>query len=176
MLGTTYPYRKGRHPTMSDIVQIAPARRNPRRPARDGAEADALRAEAANLPKLAVSDRELADLEMLAVGALSPLTGFQGEADYHSILDTMHLTNGLPWSIPVTLSVDDEGAHRLGGADAVALTAGEGGEPLAVLRVSEIYSPRQAEGGRLGLPDRRSRAPRRRGASTRPATCASPAS
>ena len=65
--------------------------------------------------------------------------GFQGEADYHSVLDTMHLTNGLPWSIPVTLSVDDDGAHRLGGATAVALTAGEGGEPLAILRISEIY-------------------------------------
>ena len=76
---------------------------------------------------------------MLAVGALSPLTGFQGEADYHSILDTMHLKDGLPWSIPVTLSVDDDGAHRLGGAAAVALTAGEGGEALGVLRVSEIY-------------------------------------
>ena len=51
----------------------------------------------------------------------------------------MHLKDGLPWSIPVTLSVDDDGAHRLGGAAAVALTAGEGGEALGVLRVSEIY-------------------------------------
>ena len=98
-----------------------------------------LRAEAANLPKLTVSDRELADLEMPAVGALSPLTGFQGEADYHAILDTMHLTNGLAWAIPVTLSVDEDGSHRLGGAESVALCATEGGEPLAVLRVSDIY-------------------------------------
>ena len=133
-----------------------------------GAEAEGLRAEAANLPKLVVSDRELADLEMLAVGALSPLTGFQGEADYHSILDTMHLTNGLPWSIPVTLSVDDDGAHRLGGAAAVALTAGEGGEPLAVLRISEIYSPRQGRRrrsrstGRTTRSTRASRARQRR--------------
>jgi sulfate adenylyltransferase len=104
-----------------------------------GDAAGDLRAEAANLPKLTVSERELADLEMLAVGALSPLTGFQGEADYHSILDTMHLTNGLAWAIPVTLSVDEDGSHRLGGAESVALCATEGGEPLAVLRVSEIY-------------------------------------
>jgi sulfate adenylyltransferase len=105
----------------------------------DGSAADALRDEARDLPSLVVSERELSDLELLAVGALSPLTGFQAEADYHSVLDSMHLTDGLPWSIPVTLSVDEDGAHRLGGADAVALTPGEGAEPLAVLRIAEVF-------------------------------------
>ena len=51
-----------------------------------GPEAERLRAEARNLPKVVVSERELSDLEMLAVGALSPLTGFQGAKDYRSIL------------------------------------------------------------------------------------------
>jgi sulfate adenylyltransferase len=105
----------------------------------EGSDAQALRDEARNLPTLVVSERELSDLEMLAVGALSPLTGFQGESDYHSVLETMHLQNGLPWSIPVTLSVDEDGAHRLGGSDAVALIAAEGSEPLAVLRIGEIF-------------------------------------
>jgi sulfate adenylyltransferase len=104
-----------------------------------GDEAGSLRAEAVNLPKLVVSERELSDLEMLAVGALSPLEGFQGEADYHSILETMHLQNGLAWAIPVTLSVDEDGSHRLGGASSVALCATEAGEPLAVVRISEIF-------------------------------------
>ena len=101
--------------------------------------AEALKAEAANLPKVVVSARELSDLEMLAVGALSPLTGFQGEADYHSILERMRLASDLPWSIPVTLSLTDDEAHTLGGADAVALLPAEGAEPLAVLRISEIF-------------------------------------
>ena len=161
---------------MSDIDQIPPHGGTLVNLLVTGAEAEGLRAEAANLPKLAVSDRELADLEMLAVGALSPLTGFQGEADYHSILDTMHLTDGLPWSIPVTLSVDEDGAHRLGGAAAVALTAGEGGDAARGPARQRDLLPRQGQGGGLGLSDGGPGAPRRRGASTPPATRASPAS
>ncbi|MGH2591818.1 MAG: sulfate adenylyltransferase, partial [Actinomycetota bacterium] len=59
---------------------------------------DKLAEEARNFPKLVVKERELSDLEMHAVGAHTPLTGFQGEADYDSILSTMHLSNGLPWT------------------------------------------------------------------------------
>jgi len=99
----------------------------------------ALKAEAANLPKVVVSERELSDLEMIAVGALSPLTGFQGSDDYHAVLETMHLTNGLPWAIPVTLSLSDDEAHRLGGADAVALLPAEGTDAIAVLRIQQIF-------------------------------------
>jgi sulfate adenylyltransferase len=104
-----------------------------------GAEAEALAHEAANLPKIVVNPRELSDLEMLTVGALSPLTGFQGEKDYHSILETMHLQDGLAWSIPVTLSLDEEEVKRIGGAEAVGLLSRAGGDPLAVVEVSEIF-------------------------------------
>jgi len=43
------------------------------------------------------------------------------------------------------LSVDEDGAHTLGGASAVALTAAEGSEPLAVLRISEIFKRDRAK-------------------------------
>jgi len=86
-------------------------------------EADRAREEAGHLPKVAIGNRELSDLEMMAVGALSPLTGFTGEKDYWSVIDEMHLSNGLPWTIPVTLSLDESEAKRIGGASSVALTA-----------------------------------------------------
>jgi sulfate adenylyltransferase len=101
--------------------------------------APGLAAEAANLPKVVVSERELSDLEMLAVGALSPLTGFQDERDYHAVLETMHLADGLAWAIPVALSLTEDEAHRLGGVDSVALLPAEGAAPLALLRISQIY-------------------------------------
>jgi sulfate adenylyltransferase len=100
---------------------------------------DKLADEARHFPKVVVNARELSDLEMLAVGALSPLTGFLGESEYHAILDTMHLSNGLPWTIPVTLSLSDEEAKRIGGADAVTLLEAEAGEPLAILEVAEVF-------------------------------------
>jgi sulfate adenylyltransferase len=102
-------------------------------------DSGALTAEAGSLASLVVSERELSDLEMLAVGALSPLAGFQGERDYNSVLETMHLAAGLAWAIPVTLSVGAEEAKRLEGASSIALLGSQGGAPLAVLRVSEIY-------------------------------------
>ncbi|HXJ66881.1 MAG TPA: sulfate adenylyltransferase, partial [Actinomycetota bacterium] len=102
------------------------------------ADAERLAQEAANHPKVGVNVRELSDLEMLAVGALSPLTGFVGEKDYHSILETMHLENGLPWTIPVTLSLTEDEVKRVGGAEAVTL-ANQDDEPVAVLEVAEVF-------------------------------------
>jgi sulfate adenylyltransferase len=104
-----------------------------------GSEAEKLASEAQNYPKVTVNERELSDLEMLATGALSPLTGFVGEADYNSILDSMHLSNGLVWTIPVTLSLDDEAFKRVGRAETVALVAEGSDDILAVVEVSEIY-------------------------------------
>ena len=104
-----------------------------------GEQRDRARTEADHLPKLVVSERELSDLEMLAVGALSPLRGFVGEADYLSVLDTMHLSNGLAWSIPVTLSLTDEDVKRIGAGTSVALLRAEGAPPLAIVDLAEVF-------------------------------------
>jgi sulfate adenylyltransferase len=100
---------------------------------------EATRAEADHLPKLVVNARELSDLEMLTVGALSPLKGFVGEADYVSVLETMHLTNGLAWSIPVTLSLTEDDVKRIGAGGSVALLPWEAGDPIAVVEVAEVF-------------------------------------
>jgi sulfate adenylyltransferase len=100
---------------------------------------EATRGEADHLPKLVVNARELSDLEMLAVGALSPLTGFVGEADYVSVLETMHLSGGLAWAIPVTLSLTDDDVKRIGAGNSVALLSREGGDPIAVVDVAEVF-------------------------------------
>ena len=101
-------------------------------------------AEAEHLPKVTIGRRELSDLEMMAVGALSPLTGFMGEKDYRSVLEEMHLENGLPWTIPVTLSFDEAEAKRIGETSRVALVSE--GSPIALVEVEQIYRrDREAE-------------------------------
>jgi sulfate adenylyltransferase len=110
-----------------------------------GREAETIEAESRNLPKLEVGERELSDLEMMTVGALSPLTGFVGEKDYRQILETMHLESGLPWTIPVTLSLSSDDLKRVGRAEAVTLTDGED-TALAVLEVRGTFRrDREAE-------------------------------
>ena len=93
--------------------------------------------ESENHPKIELGPREAADLEMLMVGALSPLTGFMVEKDYRAVLEEMRLSSGLAWSIPITLSVDDEGMKRIGRSDTVTLTL-DGG-PVATVGVEEVF-------------------------------------
>lgn len=96
------------------------------------------------LPVIQLTDTNLADVEMIAVGALSPLTGFMTEADYHSVVHDMRLANGLPWTIPVTLAVSEEQAARFQPGQQLALA--EGDKRLAILQLSAKYHyDRQAE-------------------------------
>ena len=68
---------------------------------------------AESLPRVQLSDRSISDLQMIAIGALSPLKGFMNEADYRSVVKQMRLSNGLPWSVPITLSVTEAVADTL---------------------------------------------------------------
>src|SRR5579883_633200 len=98
-----------------------------------------LLAKSAGLPRITVGSRQLADLEMLAIGAYSPLTGFLRRADYLSVVNEMHLSNGLPWSIPITLAIDAEQAAHLKEGSEVALVDTRG-NLQALLTIEDIYS------------------------------------
>ena len=64
--------------------------------------------EATSLPKITLSTKQACDLEMIAIGAFSPLTGFCKKADFESICNDMRLANGTVWPIPITLAVDED--------------------------------------------------------------------
>jgi sulfate adenylyltransferase len=94
---------------------------------------------------------------MIACGALSPLAGFLGAADYRRVVDEGRLAEGLPWTVPVTLSATRDQAAQLKPGMQVALwaRASEGGRLHAVLDVEEIFQPDKAkEAARVyGVPD-----------------------
>jgi ATP sulfurylase len=93
---------------------------------------------AAAMKKILLSPMAISDLELIAIGALSPLTGFMIQADYNSVVESMHLTNGLVWSIPVTLPVTRQLADTLTEGQEVALVE-PGGQILGVLELAEKY-------------------------------------
>jgi sulfate adenylyltransferase len=99
---------------------------------------------AASLPSVTVDPRTVADLELIATGAYSPLTGFMGLADYQRVLHEMRLASGLPWSLPITLRVTDPGRVR----DTVTLQAPDG-RPVALLEVREVFRHSKEEEAQL---------------------------
>jgi sulfate adenylyltransferase len=101
---------------------------------RTGAKTPAAKPKAA----ITLSERQQCDFEMIAIGAMSPLEGFMGEADYHSVCDRMTLTDGTTWSMPITCAVPAGDAERIGVGDTVALND-DAGRLLGYLNVSEKF-------------------------------------
>jgi sulfate adenylyltransferase len=100
----------------------------------DASAREAALEQAQRLPRVHLTEVALADLEMIAVGALSPLTGFMTRADYFSVRDSARLANGLPWGLPVTLTVPTRGSLQVGGQAALM----EDKQPLAILDIEDI--------------------------------------
>jgi sulfate adenylyltransferase len=101
-------------------------------------EAETLRERAHSLTQIHLADRRLSDLEMIANGAFSPLEGFMGRADYESCVVNKRLSNGLPWTIPVTLAVTSDEAESLVIGEEIALVD-KFENILAVMDLEEIY-------------------------------------
>ncbi|WP_312111338.1 sulfate adenylyltransferase [Brevibacillus reuszeri] len=85
----------------------------------------------------------LSDIDCLAIGAFSPLTGFLGETDYHSVVETMRLANGTVWPLPVTLAVDAVEHDDIQIGDRVLLR-GEDGVDYAILQVESRFQANKA--------------------------------
>jgi sulfate adenylyltransferase len=94
---------------------------------------------AASLVKVPVNTWTISDIDLIAVGAFSPLTGFMQEADYNSVVDTMRLANGTVWSIPITLAVDEETLKSFSLGQQIALVGDTDEVIYAVMDVQSIY-------------------------------------
>jgi len=97
----------------------------------------AIAAEAAALPSITLDARELADLELIAVGAASPLTGFLPEPDYRRVLAEQRLASGVVWPVPFVLAVDDATRAAVTAARAAALLDATG-RLWGIVRVPDI--------------------------------------
>ncbi|MFZ4813907.1 MAG: bifunctional sulfate adenylyltransferase/adenylylsulfate kinase [Phototrophicaceae bacterium] len=73
-----------------------------------------VKAYGATLPSIQLTERQLCDFELLAVGGFSPLRGFMGEADYRRVVQEMRLANGTLFPIPVTLNISADTPVHIG--------------------------------------------------------------
>jgi adenylyl-sulfate kinase len=96
-----------------------------------------LRERLPQLKRVDISARELIDLEMIASGAYSPLTGYMDKHTYTSVLDSAVLPNGMPWGLPVTLAATEEVAKSLGDGQGVALYHDD--DAVGVMLIAEIF-------------------------------------
>ena len=106
------------------------------------AEAPSARRSAASLLSVPITERTLADIQMIATGAYSPLIGFLGADDYASVVSSLRLVNGVLWPFPITFGIDRATASNVQEGDAVALSYA--GDVAAVLHVESVYQPDKA--------------------------------
>jgi len=95
------------------------------------------------MPKVQADPVVLANIEMIATGGYSPLTGFMDEAAYRSVVNEMRLPNGLVWTIPIVLPVPEEQVGEIIRSETIAICRQSPGdakpEVYAILAVSSVF-------------------------------------
>jgi len=99
-------------------------------------DVERLTAHAGEIASIQISERTLCDLELLAVGAFSPVDRFMGKADYFSVLNDMRLADGTVFPMPITLTVADASQFTVG--QELALRSAKNNR-LAIMTIEEIY-------------------------------------
>jgi sulfate adenylyltransferase len=96
---------------------------------------------AQGLTKVPMTSREVSDVLMMAMGAYTPLDGFMGKGNWRRVCLDMKLKSGVFWPIPITLSANKDLADSIHVEEEVALVDAESNEILAIMEVTEKYSP-----------------------------------
>ena len=105
-----------------------------------GEKLNQLKKDSLHLESLTLNDRQLCDIEMLLNGSFSPLIGFLTEADYNSVVNNLHLSDGNIWPIPITLDVKQEFSKSITIGDKIVLRDHEG-VAIAIMTVSDKWTP-----------------------------------
>ncbi|KAJ3260971.1 Sulfate adenylyltransferase [Boothiomyces macroporosus] len=113
---------------------------------RDAPRKEEFIALAAELPSLTLNERQVCDLELILNGGFSPLEGFMNQQDYEGVLFNLRLQNGLLWSMPITLDVNQQQIEDLGLAPGkkITLRNPQDDEALAILTVQDVYKPNKS--------------------------------
>ena len=117
---------------------MTPKHQQPRPLIGSDAEVRRLKAESLELTSIDLSPHQVCDLELLLNGAFSPLKGYLGQEDFVAVCQSMRLTNGQLWPIPISLDVPEALANSISKDERLALRHPEG-MVLAILTVADIW-------------------------------------
>ncbi len=106
---------------------------------------DDKRAYGKSLPSLQADRNAILDVEKIANGTFSPLTGFMGSKDVQAVLDTMHRTDGIPWTIPIVFHAPKSDTAGLKPGDDVAIVNTTDQTIAAILTIDEVFSIDKSE-------------------------------
>jgi sulfate adenylyltransferase len=96
------------------------------------------------MQEIALTPRQICDIECLMNGAFAPLSGFCTQEQYTSILEKRRLPDGSVWPMPINLDISKEQADKLKEGDDVALFDQEGVQ-LATMTIESLWSPNKAK-------------------------------
>lgn len=108
----------------------------------DEKKSESLLSEALRLPKVKPFFNAIYDTEKIAVGAYSPLEGFMDQETYRSVITKNSLSDGLPWTIPITLTPPGSDNSRVidnvnKGDDLAILDWSD--KPFAILHIEDKF-------------------------------------
>ena len=92
---------------------------------------------ASGAPRIEATFRNLSDLYLLGEDGYLPVAQFMNAKETAHACETMHLTTGEPWSIPIIFPISKATADSLKGASQVILL--DGGKPAGVVTIEEIF-------------------------------------
>ncbi len=97
------------------------------------------KADTSGLYSISISEDLANDVENIADGIFSPLEGFLGKKDFENVISKGRLSNGLAWTIPIVLDVDESTAAKMKKAGKVLLQNHQG-LGIAILHVKETFT------------------------------------
>lgn len=94
---------------------------------------------AEELPRLVISHDLARDAQNIARGVFSPLSGFIGQADFASVMESDHLNSGVAWTIPIMLDVPAADTVPAG-SEITLYDEAKPNQPLAIMQVEDVYT------------------------------------
>ena len=92
-----------------------------------------------DIPRIEVCDDIILDIEKIAIGAYSPLTGFMNRDELDSVIRAMRLESGEVWTIPIFLPISTQQKKSLlKGSEAIICDTN--GADIALIKIDDIYT------------------------------------